>query len=424
MTVQTVLLTIGHYLLLAAGLIFLLLILLLAAALILTFFIRLFADISIRSADPDFKKRINVRFKILFFEYVLFDLNDFENEDESADPDDNENETGCNDSELPKDSGKSIYHVVVTDEKIRVQTTESKQHSNDYEIIVHTDEIAVKDIEISNNSDEVVSFETSEIISETEDVITLTSDEAENLIIENETVEKSEPVSAEYEINAAGDDAEETGDDENETDSDFFDDLEDLSDLSGTYSEIKRYVDLSDPALFVSDSIGAAYRISKALGGFVGDVMLRTDIDEMEADIIYGLSDPASTAMSFGAVHSFKASIYAYLVDVEENTRSSKKRNKAGELGAIIRDDIRVVPDLANQTFEVDTDISFSFRISRIYIPTLRFLLNKNMRWVLRKYVYKYFIKQIIKTWKEDRRQNKASQKAQHNPENDFSDCL
>ncbi|MDL2261867.1 DUF2953 domain-containing protein [Methanimicrococcus sp. OttesenSCG-928-J09] len=413
MTVQTALLTIGHYLLLAVGLIFLLLIILLAAALIFTLFMRLYADISIRF-NNGFRKKINVRLKMPFYEYVLFDSDDFEDddfEDEDEEDDGNEAEDESeNDSELPEDSGenKNIYHVIVTDEKISVLTTESKKFSSDYEIIVHTD-----------------------VVSETE-----------TLIIEDETAETVETSVIEYEVEIesnsfeeiseeAGIGADEEGDvdedydeigeedDENdeeideESDSDFFDDLGDLSDLSGAYDEIKRYVDLSDPQQFVSDSIGAALRISKVSARFAGDLMLQTDIDEMEADVIYGLSDPANTAISFGAAHSFKAAVYAYLVDVEEKTRSSKKRKKAGELGAIVRDDIRIIPDLTSETFEADADMVFSFRISKIYVPTLRFLLNKNTRWVLRRYVYKYFVKQYIKTWKEERRQKKETKKAQ-----------
>jgi hypothetical protein len=99
------------------------------------------------------------------------------------------------------------------------------------------------------------------------------------------------------------------------------------------------------------------------------------------------------------------------LVVVEEKSKSSKRRKKAAVLGAIIRDDIHVVPDLAEERFDADVDMSFSFWIPRAYIPTLRFLLNKNTRWVVRRYLYPYYIRHYIRMWRAERKQRKAEKK-------------
>ncbi len=407
MTFQTALMTVGHYLLLAVGLILLLLILILAVAFLLTLFMRFFADISLKTVNGKLLKSISLRFKILFYETDLLDIDDFEG---GSEPD---SETDVSDSE------KSTYHVTVTDEKISVQTTESRKNGSEYEIVVHTEETVTKDIEISGGSQTVI-LETPDVVSETEDITTYGENEFTGTAIEEETVTTVETVVTDYEFdeevppsadkkNVSTD---ETCEDQNEFDGESDDGNESDFDFSDSYEEIKRYVDLSDPEQFVSDSLSAAVRISKASARLAGDLLLRVKIDNMSADVIYGLSDPADTALSFGAVHSFKASVYAYLVNAEETSRSSKKRKKAAEIGAILRDDIRIVPDMTNKTFEGDADMSFSFWIPRLYIPAIRFLLNKDTRWVIRRYLYPYFIRQYIRTWKTERKQKKADQKS------------
>lgn len=405
MTIQTALMTVGHYLLLAVGLILLLLILILAVAFVLTLFMRFLADISLKTVNGKIQKSISLRFKILFYEIDLLDIDDI-NDGSESDSDDSGPE-------------KSTYHVTVTDEKISVQTTESKKTGSEYEIIVRTEETVTKDIEISDGS-QTVTLETPDVVSETEDITTYGEDEIAGVDVEEETVTTVETVVTDYEFDEEvppSDDSsdvpnKETCEDQKEFDNESGDEKKQDFDFSESYDEIKRYVDLSDPQQFVSDSLSAAVRISKASARFAGDLLLRVKIDNMSADVIYGLSDPANTALSFGAVHSFKASVYAYLVNVEEKSRSSKKRGKAAEIGAILRDDIHIVPDMTNQTLEADADMSFSFWIPRLYIPTIRFLLNKNTRWVIRRYLYPYFIRQYIRTWKAERKQKKVAKKS------------
>ena len=398
MTIQTALMTIGHYLLLAVGLILFLFILILAVAFLLTFFMRFFADISLKTANGKIQTYISLRFKILFYEVDLLDIDDFDGEQEPGSKSD------------ASGTEKNEYHVTVTDEKITVQTTESRKSGSEYEIIVRTEETVTKDIEISDGSQTII-LETPDVVSETEDIIIYGEDEIPETEAQEETIERVETTVIDYEFEgdaSRGDDAADGSDDSDageETDDDDFD-------LSGSYDEIKRYVDLSDPEKFVSDSMSAVVKISKASARFAGDLLLRTNINKLSADVIYGLSDPANTALSFGAVHSFKASVYAYLADVEGKSRSSKKRRKAAEVGAILRDDIHIVPDMANKTFEADADMSFSFWLPHFYIPALRFLLNKNTRWVIRRYLYPYFIRQYIRTWKAERKQKKAEKKS------------
>ncbi|WNY23840.1 hypothetical protein MmiHf6_11620 [Methanimicrococcus hongohii] len=429
MTFQTAMMTIGHYLLLAAGLILLLLFILLAVAFILTLFMRLFADISFKTVDGQIKKKISIRFKILFYKLDLFDIDDFDDKNDAESIAKNAAEN----ADSKSDSDKNTYHVTVTDEKISVQTTESKKSGSEYEVIVHTEETASQNIEISDDSKTIV-LETPDVVSTTDDVLTYDESEAPPIEIKNETVETTEKTVIDYEFDKSESETSETSgtpvsdenvgagekecdsDDEDENknadeDEDEDEDEESTLDFDELKTEIKRYVDLSDPEQFVSDSMAAAVRISKALVRLTSDLLLRIDVDQMNADIIYGLSDPANTALSFGAVHSFKASVYAYLAEVETKSKNSKKRKKAGEVGAIIRDDIHIVPDLIEKKFVADADMSFSFWIPRLYIPTLRFLLNKNTRWVIRRYLYPYFIRQYIRTWKSDRKERKAEKK-------------
>jgi Cobalamin biosynthesis protein CobT (nicotinate-mononucleotide:5, 6-dimethylbenzimidazole phosphoribosyltransferase) len=209
-------------------------------------------------------------------------------------------------------------------------------------------------------------------------------------------------------------DSSDSSDSEEESDSDFedyFEKLSDFSDLSDSYEELQRYVDLSDLRGFVSDSIAAAIRISKVLSRFISDCLIRADIQKLSMKTEFGLSNPADTAFLFGGLHSFKSSVYAYLISVESNSRSSRRRKKAGELAAEWGENIIFIPEMEHQKFEAEADLSVSFRLSNIFFPILRFVLNKNTRWVLRRYIYVYFIRQWIKVWKSDRKQKKENKK-------------
>ncbi|MDR2944586.1 MAG: DUF2953 domain-containing protein [Methanosarcinales archaeon] len=364
MIFQTDLMTAGSYLLFAVGLILLFIFLILAAAFFLTFFIRLFADISLKTKNGKTQKSICIRLKILFYEMILSDIDDFADDPKSD---------FVSETDAPE---KTICHVTVTDEKITVSVTESKKGGSDYEVLVHAD-----DSSIYNKNK-------------------ITGADIEEEAVADETVPADDAFNEENEA---------VREDQNESDDEF--DGESDSGSSDFSDEIKRYIDLSDPKQFVSDSISAAVGVSKAAARFFGDLLLRIKINNVSADVIYGLADPSNTALSFGAVHSFKASVYAYLADVENRARSSKRRKKAAEIGVALRDDIHVVPDLTGKTFEADADMSFSFSVPHFYIPALRFILNKNMRRFIRRYFYPYFIRHYIRTWKAERRQKKAEKK-------------
>ncbi|WNY29204.1 hypothetical protein MmiEs2_14280 [Methanimicrococcus stummii] len=411
MTLQTVLASAGHYLLIAAGLILLLFIIVLAAAFLLTLLMRLFANFSFKTVDGKIQSQILIRLKIWFYEIILLD---FDNFDENAAP--------SSDSDSESGADKNAYHVTFTDEKVSVRSVKTNENGSDYEIIVHTEEMFSKNIQVSDGDSQTTVFEAPDIVTETDDVLTLNEDEVKDLGIENEFGETTETVTTEtitteYEFDKNDWDSDSESDDEFEGDevsNDEFDDNSDDEsdgDLSDFLDEIKRYVDLSDPGRFVSDSITAAARISKSSARLASDLLLRADIDEMSADVVFGLSDPADTALAFGTIHSFKASTYAYLAEIEETSRSSKKRKKAAELGAIVRNDICIVPDLTNKMFETDTTMSFSFWIPRGYIPMLRFILNKNTRWTIRRYLYPYFIRHYIRNWLAERKQRKQDEK-------------
>lgn len=396
MTLQTALMTTGHYVLLAIGLILLLLILLLAAAFLLTCFMHVYADFSLHAHRGKMQKSAHVRFKMPFYESVLLDLDD---PADAAGPDKTEN------------SDKTAVHLTVTDEKITVRTTETAKHGSAYEIIVHTEETLTRNVEVSGAAETTVS-ESSPIITETEETFRLAENEIPAADVETGTVETVETVVKEYtfEQNApesSSAEAQKASSEKTEKQSD--DKASEDSDSSEKLDEIKRYVDLSDPEQFVSDSVTAAVKISKAGARLAGDLLLRIDIDKMSADVVYGLSDPGNTALSFGAAHSLKASIYAYLIEVETTGRSSKKRRKAGELAAVLQNDIRLTPDLSEKRTDADAEMSFSFWIPSAYIPLLRFLFNKNTRWVLRHYVYKYYVKQYLKTRQEGKQQKKEA---------------
>lgn len=415
MTFVTALSAAGHYLFLGVGLIILLILIVLAAVFIATLFMRLHGEIRIRAVNSSPEGRILVYFKMPFFRYDLVDFDNLDEEDEIT-------EDGPD---------QSVCHVTIKDEHITFRTTEAVKHSDAYEIIIHTQETVKTEIDASGPNGGIKTV--SDVYeSETEEILHVSADEREFTDIAEGTDEQTKTTVIDFEYEAGNtaeclsppifetdsaggaydsDDAGSTDDAYDSADSSGFDYEKSSEDLRSSLEEIRRYVDLSDPSQFVSDSLSAASKMSKALARFVGDLLLRTDIRELSADVIYGLSDPADTALSYGGIHSFKASLYAYFIHAGADARSSKTRRKADQLAVILRDDVLIVPDLSQKTAEGEFDLVFSFWIPRLYIPAIRLLLNKNTRWILRRYVYPYYLRHYYRTQRAERRKSKEDKK-------------
>ena len=342
---------IGSGLLWAVGLILLLLLFLLATALILSFFIRLNAEISIRTVRSKIQSRIFLQLKVPFYRSVLLDYDDLEFDSVSN-------------AETSSESG--------TESAVGPQPApfESTDFTGSDQPKTESDSPISESAGFTDETEAQTSFESDSVAD---------SDESEQSF-------------------------------ENPFEDVF--DKESLSDLSDAYEELQRYVDLSDPHAFVSDSISATFKVSKSSARFVSDCLLRTNIIKLSARSVFGLSDPADTALLFGSLHSFKAAVYAYFIEAESRSRSSRKRKKAGELAVALGENVVFVPDMSNKKFEADTDLSVSFRLLSLYIPTLRFILNKKTRWILRHYVYKYYIRQYLKTLKTERKARKEAKKS------------
>jgi len=354
MAISFTLSEIGHGLLWAVGLIFLLLLFLLATALILSFFIRLNAEISIRTVRSKIQSRVFLQLKMPFYRFVLLDYDDSELDSVPN------AETGF-ESDVESAAGFQTASSESTDSAVSDQPKTA------------SDTPIPEPIGLTDEADET-------------------------------------QAQASFESDSAADSDEPEKSFENPFE-DLFD-QDSLSDLSDAYEELQRYVDLSDSHAFVSDSISATFKVSKSSARFITDCLLRTNIQRLSAQSVFGLSDPADTALLFGSLHSFKAAIYAYFIEAESRSRSSRKRKKAGELAAALGKNVVFVPDMSNKKFEADADLSVSFRLLSLYIPTLRFILNKKTRWVLRHYVYKYYIRQYLKTLKTERKARKEAKKS------------
>jgi len=472
MTLASVLSAAGSYLILGAGLIFLLLLILLAAVFVVTLFMHVHGKISVKIDQSSWKNRTVVFFQMPFYRYDIIDFDSEADEDEGNEEEtdeseadeeetdeseadegeadesgvdeseadecgdedeDDEGEAGGDedDEEIEEEVGldKYICHVMVTDEDIRFRTVKPKKHSSEYEIIIHDNETVLEygtgaAVEYETVSDEdVIEYETVsdedvieyETVSD-EDVIEYETVSDEDAIecetVSDEDVIECETVSDEETFSSDGEDS-----DESLFGYDF--DYENISeDFSASLEQIKKYVDLSDPFQFATDSLLAASNLSRVIARFAGDLLLKTDVLELSADMIYGLSDPADTAVSYGGVYSFKASLYAYFLHVEATSHSLKKRKKAKQLADILKDDVFIVPDLSQETMEGEADFGFSLWIPRLYIPVFRLLLNKKSRRVFRYYIYPYYIRHSYRMWRAERRKNKEEKKKKSGKEN------
>lgn len=439
MTLASILLTAGHYLLVGAGLTLLLFLILLAAVFAAALFIRIRGETCIKLTPSSLESRILVSLKIPFYGYDIIDFEETFDFDETLSFD-NDDDEKTEEEDLKKD----VYHVTITDEQIQFRTVTAKKYSSEYEIVIHTKENAQEEagfVDMAKKTEPVSDFQTG-----TEDVLHVSADEIENVdrIEGTSRIKESDVSEFEYETADAGElkttpiKEMESSDDKNsnktDCDSDKMnyssdktddgsnkddsgsdkddDDDENISEnLLSFWEFINRKVDLSNPARFVSDSLSAASKIAHVFARFTGDLLLRAKIQKLSADLIYGLSDPAGTALSYGSIHSFKASLYAYFRHVKAASRSSKKRRRAGELEAALRDDILIIPDLSQKTIEGEIDFVFSYWVPRLYIPVLRLLLNKKSRQVIRHYIYPYYIRHSYKIWKKERKEAKEEKK-------------
>ena len=448
MTLASVLSAAGHYFILGAGLILLLSLILLAAVFVVTLFMHIHGKISVKIDQSSRKNRTVVFFQMPFYRYDIidFDSEDDEEETDASEVDEGEaevyydedeadegvaNEGGADKEIAEEDSlDKYVCHVMITDEDIRFRTVKPKKHSSEYEIVIHDNETVqtdsvpageLEDIDAAKGTDELKESAVSEfeygaveaVECETvsgEDVIECETVSDED-VIECETVSDEETVSS---------DDEDSGDEDSDEAGFGYDfDYENISeDFSASLEQIKKYVDLSDPFQFATDSLLAASNLSRVIARFAGDLLLKTDVLELSADMIYGLSDPADTAVSYGGVYSFKASLYAYFLHVEATSHSLKKRKKAKQLADILKDDVFIVPDLSQETMEGEADFGFSLWIPRLYIPVFRLLLNKKSRRVFRYYIYPYYIRHSYRMWRAERRKNKEEKKKKSGKEN------
>lgn len=444
MALPTALIEIGQYLLLAIGLIILLFLLVLAVALFLTFFMRVFVDVSFKTINGELKNKIKIRFKFLFYKTVLLDSDTFDEEEGGAGDEDGNggkknikrNEYGGNQEEMSGAAEKNRYHLTVTDEKITVRKELCQNSYADYEIILHAGE-TISESGVETNSKDLFKI----------DSVGITSIEKPEPS-QTKTLDQSEDRSDGFNLSNENDDGS-NGDFDDGSNGEFDDDFngvfdDDLSsdfddgfdgesgvifesgggsgdeiksdmvgDFSESFDEIKRYVDLSNPKQFASDSVVAFGLISKSAARLTSDLLFRTDIDKMSANIVFGLFDPANTALLFGGVYSFNSSVCVFLSGIESESKSSKKRKKARELNAALRDNISLIPILNREMFEADADFSFSFRISRLFVPIIRFSFRKSTRKVFMNYLYPYFILHSIRTWRNERKQKKTEMKAE-----------
>ena len=423
MTIETFLISAGHYLLYAIGFILLFIFIVLALAFIFTFFIKAGFEFSTQIRNSKVKKRFLFYLKIPFHRFIISETDDdlsdtaldFSSMDDSADEND-------------ADSDKFVCRVTVKDEKITAEIIKPKIYGNGYEVIIHSDDI-------KNSADENLIRSDVENESNAEldtgpdaepDAELDTEPDAEpdaESDAEPDAESDAEPdAESDAELDAESDAESEYAEFESESDETDFDgfDFTDFSDLydlynfsySEVFEELVKYVDLSDPSQFASDTISAASKVSKSTSRLLIDILLRSNVQMLSLNAVYGLSDPADTAVSYGTVQSFNASCYAYLFEVQKKSHSFFKRKRAKQISAHLKNDILIIPNLTQKELKADADVSFSIWVPYLYFPTLRFLLTKNTRWFVRRYVYKYYIRQYLKTKKAERKERKEEKKS------------
>ena len=390
MALPATLAEVGYYLLWAIGLILLLILILSASALLLT---RIDFYAKSKFSNDVFLNKMRLLINYLFLKYSAFETDDFE---------DDEKVKQMTSQEESKTVEKTACYVTKNGEEIKIKTTQSQKHWDVYDIVIETSDFSKEADETSLSADETLlsADETNEPPSsacETNESSTPISETDEQITCETSVSENTDAV----------DEKTESKDTKSEENKSF---QNDMDDLSGSFDEIKKYVDLSNPKQFVFDSLTAASKISASGSRLIGALLLRTNIKKLSVHLDYGLSDPADTAVSYGVIQSFVSGIYAYLDDAAQRSRSSRKRRRCKELASQIQNNVFITPELMEKKIDLESEVSVSFWIVRFYIPLLRFLFSRNTRWVLRRYVWVYYVKHYLKN--KMRKKNKKSEAA------------
>ena len=418
MALPVTLADIGYYLLWAIGLILLFILFFSAMALLLTR-IDIFAKQKVSSGV--FQKKISLSTRLLFLRYAYLAADDFEAADSKAADSETDN-SKANDSEAddfkaadfenagrfkqmfaPQESEsktvgvieKNACYVTKTGEEIKIRTIQYQKYWDVYDVVIEVSD--KKETSIPNEEDEIS-------ISTEEDEIPASIEEDEPSIPTGEDIESDKKTDS-CDIKSADTKSDDTKSNDTESEDTDSEDIEselgklfhDLGDLSDDYDDIQKYVDLSNPAQFISDSLTAAAKISISGSHLIGALLLRTNIKKLSLHLDYGLSNPAGTAVSYGALQSFISGIYAYLDAAAKRSRSSHKKRRCREIAVQIQNNVLITPKLMEKKIDLESEISVSFWIVRSYIPLIRFLISKNTRWVLRRYVWVYCIKHYLK---------------------------
>ncbi|WNY25712.1 DUF2953 domain-containing protein [Methanolapillus millepedarum] len=434
MTLQTTLAEIGHILLWVFAFLLIAVVVLLAAAFLLTLLLRLDVDVSVRKDGTKLKQKISV-FLLLF----KFNIYKFETDDMTGSEKENKTEDIPEDLSAENDSSSGNVYTLSfdADGKINLKINKSKKFGENYEIIivppseiVETAETEPDWTEQKTESEKLGSdieepkvcveewmVETEKREEETEFLNgsgrffdeSMPIDERktdiriENILDESENFEICDETNREKPVEEIGNNIHE--DEEIKNDSNKDEEFD--SDEDG----IEKYVDLSDPVQFATDSITAGIKMIQPTTRFVSSILLKMKIRKMSLDLVYGLADPADTAVSSGVLYSFKSSMIAYLEDIKNRTKNKNVQKNADILIRDIEENVLIHPVLTEKAFRLDSDLAFSFWVRSLYIPTLKFLFHKNTRWVIRHYVYVYFIRFHFVKNKEEKQNKKRSEK-------------
>ena len=166
---------------------------------------------------------------------------------------------------------------------------------------------------------------------------------------------------------------------------------------------------VDDYEAFLLDTVDAVQEICPPVIRLTMSLLRNVTFEKVSLTVDFGAEDPYSTSLIYGFSHIAKGSVLAFFDDQAENGSTGKIRKNASVLFREISGNVIMIPHFEGSCRAADGLLIFSVRPYTLYIPSLRFIVSRNVRRFFTGYVYKYFVRHPASMKKSSRAKNSHS---------------
>jgi len=150
---------------------------------------------------------------------------------------------------------------------------------------------------------------------------------------------------------------------------------------------------VDDYEAFILDTVDAVQEICPPVIRLTMSLLRNVTFEKVSLTADFGAEDPYSTSLIYGFSHVAKGSVLAFFDDQAENGSTGKIRKNASVLFREISGNVVMIPHFEGSCRAADGLLIFSVKPCTLYIPSLRFIVSRNVRRFFTGYVYKYFVR-------------------------------